>query len=147
MSELGQTVEILLVEDDDVDAESIMRSFERSKLSNPITIARNGVEALQVLRGEGEYTKLPRPYIILLDINLPLMNGLEFLHKLRADDDLAKSVVFVLTTSTNEKDMHAAYSDRVAGYFLKIDATYSLMGLPMMMKNYWRMVQFPPYEQ
>jgi CheY-like chemotaxis protein len=143
MSELGRTVQILLVEDDEIDAEQIIRSFRQSQLVNPITIVNNGIAALKVLRGEEDYKQIPRPYIILLDINMPQMNGLEFLRALRKDNDLQQSVVFVLTTSDNEADMRAAYADRVAGYFLKSEVTYTVLGLPTMMKNYWRLVEFP----
>jgi CheY-like chemotaxis protein len=139
-----RTVQVLLVEDDEVDAEHIIRQFDRLKIANPITVVSNGIEALHALRGEGEHSRLPRPYIILLDINLPRMNGLEFLRTIRADEDLQRSVVFVLTTSDNEADMRAAYADHVAGYFLKSRATDALFGLPTLMKNYWRIVEFPP---
>jgi CheY-like chemotaxis protein len=143
MSELGRTVHVLLVEDDEIDAEQIVRAFSHLKLANPITIATNGIEALHALRGDEGWTRLPRPYIILLDINMPRMNGLEFLRALRADAELRQSVVFVLTTSDNESDLYAAYQENVAGYFLKTEATYAVFGLPMMMKNYWRLVDFP----
>jgi CheY-like chemotaxis protein len=143
MIEMGREVHILLVEDDEVDAEHIVRSFRQMRIANAITVVNNGIEALKVLSGEGGYERLPRPYIILLDINMPQMNGLEFLQALRRDPDLRQSVVFVLTTSQNDGDMRAAYADHVAGYFLKSQATYELLGLPTIMKNYWRMVEFP----
>ena len=114
----GQTVHVLLVEDDEIDAEQMVRSFRKLKIGNPITIVENGYEALNVLRGEGGYARLPRPYIILLDINMPRMNGLEFLRAIRQDEELQRSIVFVLTTSKNEEDIVAAYSAQVAGYFL-----------------------------
>lgn len=139
----NRTIHILLVEDDDVDAEVVQRSFEKLKLLNPITCANDGIEALQMLRGEGGHERVPRPYIILLDINLPRMNGLEFLHNLRQDDELKHSVVFVLTTSSNEADMRAAYEDHVAGYFLKKTVGEYILDLPILMKNYWRVVEFP----
>jgi CheY-like chemotaxis protein len=139
----GETVQVLLVEDDEIDAEQIVRSFRQLKIVNPITTVTNGIEALYVLRGEEGHTRLPRPYIILLDINMPRMNGLEFLSAIRADEALQRSVVFVLTTSDNEADMRAAYHDHVAGYFLKSRATDAVLGLPAMMKNYWRIAEFP----
>lgn len=134
---------MLLVEDDDIDAEHIIRQFHQLKIVNPITVVSNGIEALHALRGEEAHVRLPRPYIILLDINLPRMNGLEFLHAIRADEELQRSIVFVLTTSDNEADMRAAYEDHVAGYFLKSHATEALFSLPTLMKNYWRIVEFP----
>lgn len=139
-----ETVHILLVEDDDVDAELIERAFEKLKLANPITIVEDGIQAFQALRGEEGYERVPRPYLILLDINMPRMNGLEFLHQLRQDDELKRSIVFVLTTSNNEVDKTAAYTDHVAGYILKGAVGESILNLPLMMKNYWRIVEFPP---
>ena len=138
-----QTVHILLVEDDDVDAELIERAFEKLKLVNEITIVEDGLQAFQALRGEDGYKRVHRPYLILLDINLPRMNGLEFLHKLRQDDELKRSIVFVLTTSNNEADKKAAYTDHVSGYILKGAVGESILDLPLMIKNYWRIVEFP----
>jgi DNA-binding NarL/FixJ family response regulator len=72
------------------------------------------------------------------------MNGLEFLHAIRKDEDLRQSIVFVLTTSDNESDMVAAYADNIAGYFLKNRVGEAILDLPTMMRNYWRVVTFPP---
>lgn len=141
-----QTVHILLVEDDAVDAEVIVRSFQKLKIANPIVIVADGYEALAVLRGEGGRERLSRPYIILLDINMPRMNGLEFLQAIRKDEELQQSIVFVLTTSNNESDMVAAYASQVAGYFLKTQCGDAFLDLPKMMKNYWRIVEFPPQD-
>src|SRR4051794_22973039 len=98
-----QPVHILLVEDDYIDAENIIRFFQHHHVTNPYTHVIDGVDALNVLRGEGGYARLPRPYLILLDINMPRMNGLEFLQALRRDPELKRSVVFVLTTSTRDE--------------------------------------------
>ena len=140
----GQTVHVLLVEDDEIDAEQMVRSFRKLKIANPITIVNDGYEALNTLRGANGYIRLPRPYIILLDINMPRMNGLEFLRAIRQDDELQRSIVFVLTTSKNEEDIVAAYASHVAGYFLKAQCAESFLALPVMMRNYWRIVDFPP---
>jgi CheY-like chemotaxis protein len=139
----AKTVHVLLVEDDDVDAEEMLRSFDRLAISNPITVVPDGYAALNILRGEEGYERLPRPYIILLDLNTPRMNGLEFLRVIRNDDELRQSVVFVLTTSDNEADMEAAYASNVAGYFLKARTGEAFLDLPKMMTNYWRLVEFP----
>ena len=114
-----QPIHILLVEDDPVDAESIMRTFKRHQINTPFTHVVDGIEALHALRGEHGYDPLPKPYIILLDINMPRMNGLEFLSALRRDPTLRQSVVFVLTTSNREEDIMAAYNQQIAGYLLK----------------------------
>jgi CheY-like chemotaxis protein len=139
----NRTVHILLVEDDEVEAEQMMRSFEQMKISNPITHVTDGIEALQALRGEEGRERISRPYLILLDINLPRMTGLEFLEVLRGDDDLQQSIVFVLTTSDNESDKKEAYGKHVAGYFLKTRVWDEFLSLPQLIKGYWRMVEFP----
>ena len=140
----SQPINILLVEDDDVDAEAIERAFRKQRISNPFVIVPDGVEALKALRGEGGYEALPRPYMILLDINMPRMNGLEFLETLRQDPDLRSSVVFVLTTSNRDEDKVAAYDNYVAGYLLKSRAGADFVNLIGMLEAYWRIVEFPP---
>ena len=139
----AQPVHVLLVEDDEIDAEAVQRAFAELKITNPITRASDGYEAFDRLRGENGCERLPRPYIILLDLNLPRMNGLEFLRQLRTDKELKSSVVFVLTTSRDEQDMVAAYNLQVAGYFLKTAVGEGFFNLPRMMETYWRIVEFP----
>ncbi len=138
-----QSVHVLLVEDDDVDAEAVVRAFRRQRIANPFTVVKNGLEALAVLRGDGT-ERLSRPFIILLDINLPKMNGLEFLDALRQDENLRQSIVFVLTTSDREEDMLAAYDKQIAGYLLKKRAGRDFIDVVSLLESYWRMVEFPP---
>ena len=116
----SQVIHILLVEDDDIDAENVMRAFKRQKTAKSLTRVANGIEALNVLRGEGGYARLPRPYIILLDINMPRMNGIEFLAAIRQDEELQRSIVFVITTSSQDEDKMAAYNKQIAGYILNL---------------------------
>lgn len=111
-------IHILLLEDNVVDAEAISRALRQAEISTPIRIARDGVEGLQILRGEG-VAAMPRPFIILLDLNMPRMNGLEFLAELRADDKLASSVVYVVTSSSDERDRAAVEEHGVSGYIVK----------------------------
>lgn len=140
----GSAVHILLVEDDEVDIEAVKRAFTKLRIANPLTVANNGLEALNILRGQGGYARLPRPYIILLDLNMPLMNGIEFLEALRADSELKPSIVFVLTTSDQQEDMLAAYHEQVAGYFLKRNVGVEFLAVPQLITSYWRIVEFPP---
>jgi len=139
---IGNEVHILLVEDDEVDAEAVTRAFLKHKIANPIIRAGDGLEALGILRGEG-VAAMPRPYIILLDLNMPRMNGLEFLQELRDDDALTDSVVFVLTTSDDERDKTAAYKTHIAGYVLKSKAREDFSRLIELMDCYWKIVELP----
>lgn len=140
----GHVVSILLVEDDEVDAEAITRAFRRQKIGNPITIVSDGIEALNVLRGQNGYAKLPQPYLILLDINLPRMTGIEFLQAIRQDRALERSIVFVLTTSDRDEDKLAAYDEQIAGYLLKSRSGADFASVITMLDAYWRIIEFPP---
>lgn len=132
-------INILLVEDDEVDIMNVQRAFQKNKITNPIHVARNGVEALQALRGENG-TKVT-PQVILLDINMPKMGGLEFLQNLRADDNLKSISVFVLTTSAQDSDKMAAYNLNVAGYILKPLSFESFSEAVAILNNYWKLCE------
>ncbi len=136
-------VKVLLVDDDDIDAEAIRRAFKKVKILNPIHRAKDGNEALDMLRGTNQMQALERPYIILLDINMPGMDGIEFLETVRDDDNLSDCVVFMLTTSTAEQDKVAAYKKQVAGYVVKQNAGEDFLKLTAMLNNYWRVVELP----
>ena len=143
MSDIKQhEVRILLVEDDEIDAEAVIRGFRAAKIANDITVARDGVEALQMLRGVGE-EGLPRPNIVLLDLNMPRMNGIEFLEELRRDPEFTDTVVFVLTTSIAEEDRNRSYQEHVAGYMVKSDVGPSFKKAVGMLKRYWTTVVLP----
>jgi CheY-like chemotaxis protein len=144
---IDEAVHLLLVEDDEVDAEAIVRAFRRQRLKNPITIVSDGLDALRALRGEGDMALVRSPYLILLDLNMPRMNGVEFLQILRQDPQLMCSVVFILTTSDSDQDKLAAYNAQIAGYFLKQRAGENFTNLVDMLSMYWRMIEFPPEEQ
>jgi CheY-like chemotaxis protein len=137
------TVNLLLVDDDEVDVQGLKRAFAKSRIGNPITVARDGIEALEFLRGENGRPQLPKPHLILLDLNMPRMNGLEFLKEIRADEDLKKSVVFMITTSKGEEDKARAYNLHVAGYIVKQDPANTFMQAVALMEHYWKIVEFP----
>src|ERR1700734_2385200 len=90
-------VSILIVDDDEIDARAVERALRQQRIANPVYTAVNGQEGLAMLRGEGGRAKVPRPYLILLDLNMPRMNGLQFLRELRGDSNFTESIVFVLT--------------------------------------------------
>lgn len=136
----SKPVTILLVEDDDVDAMGVDRAFKKLKIANPVVRARDGLEALTLLRTQGAVT---RPFLILLDLNMPRMNGIEMLAELRQDPDLASSVVFVLTTSQDDKDKVAAYAQHVAGYIVKNKVGDGFLSVVQLLDHYWRVVELP----
>lgn len=117
---------ILIVEDDEVDFLGVKRALKSLKVANPTLRAKNGVEALDILRGSNGQVQISSPFIILLDLNMPLMNGIEFLDVIREDEALNSSIVFVLTTSDDDRDIIASYRRNVKGYVVKTDAKYSL---------------------
>lgn len=110
---------VLLVEDDDVAAESVQRSLRKAGLTLNVVWAEDGEQALQLLRGADADRRVPRPRVTLLDLNMPRMNGFEFLQALRADAALRDDVVFVLTTSDADTDRMRAYHEHIAGYMVK----------------------------
>ena len=110
---------ILLVEDDRVDIMTVQRALKKIDVSNPLYVARTGIEALGMLRGDGFPRIEPTPSLILLDLNLPKMGGIEFLKELRADPALQSLQVIVLTSSNEPSDRAAAYEYEVDDYIVK----------------------------
>lgn len=113
------TTSILLVEDDQMDIMNVQRELRKHNITAPLHIARNGREALQLLRGEGSVPKISKPTIVLLDINMPRMNGLELLDTLRSDPEFVGLNVFIMTTSDLETDRLKARELAVSGYIIK----------------------------
>lgn len=136
-------VNILLVEDDEVDIMNVQRAFKKNRITNKLFITRNGLEALDLLRGKGEETVTPLPKIILLDINMPRMGGIEFLTELRKDEKLKSLSVFVMTTSNEDKDKIAAYNLNVAGYILKPLSFESFVSAIAVLSHYWKLCERP----
>jgi CheY-like chemotaxis protein len=136
-------INILLVEDDEVDIMNVKRAFKKNNINNPLYVAGNGIEALNMLRGEHETEKIPRPRIILLDLNMPKMGGIEFLKEMRKDDDLKNISVFVMTTSNEDNDKVDAYNLNVAGYILKPLSMESFVAAVSTLKNYWMLCEYP----
>jgi CheY-like chemotaxis protein len=137
-------VNILLVEDDEVDVMNVKRAFKKNNIMNPLHVAGNGLEALHMLRGNGQPSKIPKDRrLILLDLNMPRMGGIEFLRELRADPELKPTPVVVLTTSNEERDRVEAYNLNVAGYILKPVTLASFMETMATLNKYWMLSEFP----
>jgi CheY-like chemotaxis protein len=135
------SLNLLLVEDDDVAAEAVVRGLQKHAPDCSVVIAEDGVEALRILQGQHPDRRIERPYLVLLDINMPRMNGFEFLRALRSDGDLRRTVVFVLTTSGTATDRARAYDESVAGYIVKAAAGPQFSGLAHFLTAYRTVVQ------
>ena len=135
-------VNILLVEDDEIDIMNVKRAFKKNNIENPLYVAHDGVEALEQLNGTNGF-KLPLPRIILLDLNMPRMGGIEFLKNLRSSEKLKNISVFVMTTSNEDNDKVKAYNLNVAGYILKPLSMERFINAVSTLKNYWRLCEYP----
>ncbi len=139
----AEPVNILLVEDDRVDVMAFKRALHDLKVGNALYVAGDGIEALDMLRGENGQKMLPRPCLVLLDLNMPRMGGIEFLEELRADPALKRVLVIVMTTSSSDEDRMRAYKLNVAGYVVKNRLGQSFLDSITMLTHYWRVVEFP----
>lgn len=140
MTNDSRPTHILLVDDDDIDVMNVRRAFERGRVTNPIFVASDGLDALAKLR-DGSIPGDRR--LILLDINMPRMNGIEFLRELRADPALQMIPVVVLTTSNDDRDRVEAYRLNVAGYLLKPVTFLAFVELMTALDRYWTLVEMP----
>jgi len=140
-------INILLVEDDEVDVMNVKRAFKKNNITNPLYIAANGLEALLMLRGNtsngNSPTIPPERRLILLDLNMPKMNGIEFLRELRSEPELKHIPVVVLTTSNEDKDKVEAYHLNVAGYILKPVTFSNFVQVMATLNKYWTLSEMP----
>ena len=135
-----KVLNILLVEDDQVDVMNVKRAFEKNRITNPLFVAGDGLEALEMLRS-GTVPRARR--LILLDLNMPRKNGIEFLRELRKEPGLQHTPVVVLTTSNDERDKIEAYDLNVAGYLLKPLTFVNFVELMAALNKYWALVELP----
>ncbi|WP_139920008.1 response regulator [Hymenobacter sp. DG01] len=119
MASASEQPSILLVEDDQLDIMNVQRELRKHNVDVPLYIARNGREALNMLRGEGGQPAIPKPSVVMLDLNMPRMNGLELLSTLRSDPEFVGLNVFITTTSDLETDRLKAQDLAVSGYIIK----------------------------
>ena len=135
---------ILLVEDDEVDVLTVQRALRDLKVSNPLLIASNGEEALEILRRTHGDSKEPQPAIVLLDLNMPRMGGLQFLRMIR-DQEFAKGIpVIVLTTSRQDEDIFEGFNLSVAGYMVKPVDYRKFVEVMKAIDLYWSLSELPP---
>ena len=130
---------ILLVEDDDVDVMTVKRALKDLKVTNPLVRTTNGEEALEYLRTKSN----KKPCVILLDLNMPKMNGVEFLKVVKADDELKKIPVVVLTTSKDEQDIVESFKLSVAGYMVKSVNYKKFVEAIRTINLYWTLSELP----
>ncbi|MEO6866354.1 MAG: response regulator [Gemmatimonadaceae bacterium] len=135
-----RTLNLVLIEDDDIDVMNVKRALERAHVTNPLFVAHNGLEGLELLRSD----KVPKDRrLVLLDLNMPKMNGIEFLREMRNDPTLRSTPVVVLTTSDDDRDKIQAYDLNVAGYLLKPVTFVNFVDVMAALNKYWALVELP----
>lgn len=134
-------VNVLLIDDDQICRHGVKRALAKQGLPNHVFEARQGIEALEMLRGANGHKCIPRPFTILLDLNMPQMTGHEFLDELRDDPTLRDATVFVISTSMNATDMKRCYGKNIAGYVTKSSGSAAFSDLARMLREYWQVVR------
>lgn len=137
------TPEFLVVDDNDLDFEKISRSFSQLRISNRLRRARDGIEALDLLRQDSNLEKGPSHFIVLLDLNMPRMGGLELLAKFRDDRQFSNVSVFVLTTSDHPDDICNAHEFNVAGYIVKPVKKDQMLEALTALNHFWTLCKYP----
>jgi CheY-like chemotaxis protein len=134
------SLNILLVDDDEVDVMTVKRAFAKANIANKVFVATDGIHALELLRSDG----VPAARrLVLLDLNMPRMNGIEFLREVRSDPVLQPLTVVVLTTSNEDRDRVEAYQLNVAGYLVKPVTFHSFADVMATLNKYWTLMEMP----
>jgi len=133
-----KTVNILVAEDDDIDFKALKRAFKECEISNPVIRAEDGQIALDILK-KGE---INFPFILLVDLKMPRMDGFQLIDEIRNDKKLTKTIIFVLTTSDNENDLKQAYERHIAGYIIKSDFRSGFIKAIKMLDYYCEVIVF-----
>ncbi len=139
---MRSTKPVLLVEDDSIDAMTVRRAFKDLKLTNELAHSVNGEEAVKYLEDPAN----ERPCVILLDLNMPRMNGTEFLKVIKEDEELKKIPVIVLTTSNEERDVVESFRLSVAGYIVKPVDYKKFVEAIRTIDMYWTLSEMPAQE-
>lgn len=141
----SRLIEILMVEDNPADVRLTVEAFKDAKVLNHLNVVHDGEEALAYLRRKGKYSGSPRPDLILLDLNLPKMDGREVLAEIKKDQDLRRIPVVVLTTSNDERDILKAYDLHVNAYVTKPVALDQFVKIVEAVDDFWfSVVKLPP---
>ena len=137
-------VEILLVEDNLGDVDLTREALDKGKLRNNLHVARDGEEAMAFLRREGKYAGVPRPGLVLLDLNLPRKNGREVLAEMKSDENLKRIPVVVLTTSSSDEDIFKSYNLHANCYITKpIEMGHFVMVVQAIEEFWFTIVELP----
>ena len=136
-------VSFLLVDDDIVSVMSMKRTIKKLRFLNPVVVASDGLEALQILRQTDTDSQLHQPYIVILDLNMPRMSGHAFMREIRNDPELADTIVFIMSTSDSPQDIAEAYRANVAGYILKDGKPNTFRDALEMLGTYSELVLLP----
>ena len=139
----AEAVTVLVVDDDAVDRMAIERAFKKLQMPQRIIEAVDGMEALDKLRGENGHARPKQPMVVLLDLNMPRMGGIEFLDAIRADPELRSTLIFVLTTSRAPVDRYNAYARNIAGYLQKQSPGRTFLEAIEKLGRYWDLIEFP----
>jgi CheY-like chemotaxis protein len=135
-----RALNILLVDDDEIDVMTVKRAFARANIANKLYVATDGMQALALLRADG----IPASRrLILLDLNMPRMNGIELLREIRGDPQLQSLTVIVLTTSNEDRDRVDAYQLNVAGYLIKPVTFHAFAEVMATLNKYWTLMEMP----
>ncbi len=138
-----EKMKVLVVEDNEDDIAIIRRAMRKSEMKCDLSFARDGAEAIDFLWHKGEYEDAPRPDLILLDLNLPKIDGLDVLAKIKEDDKLRRIPVIVLTISQHEQDMIRAYDSGAASYMNKPVDSKDFERLIQTVQDYWKIARIP----
>lgn len=142
---LARPIEVLLVDDDDDDVRLTRKSLEHDRVLNRIHRVQDGVEAMEFLRREGPFEAAVRPDLILLDLNMPRMDGREVLKELKQDRDLSLIPVVILTTSSDERDVYLSYEQSANSYVTKPVDLLQFKTVLQGLREYWfSVVKLPP---
>lgn len=133
----GYMIEILLVEDNPGDVRLTQEALKEAKVKNKLHVANDGVEAMEFLRKEGKYENVPRPDLILLDLNMPRKSGIEVLSEIKGDDHLKNIPVVILTVSKNEEDILKSYNLHANCYITKPVDLDQFLNVVKSIEDFW----------